>query len=264
MPFVPLTRIRNRLRNTWRRSAVGRMLSVLETSAPRKVRVVCATRRAENDFWRSSALGRSIAIWRKDQRLVFDIAFANSRGLPAVYNGAMDRAADNELLLFIHDDVWLDDPLWLDKLFLAAKRYDVCGLAGNRRRVKGQPTWLHTRVNDGTGEAVLDSANLSGSVAHGAKPDAAELYVFGPAPADCELLDGLFIAACALHLRRAHVRFDERFSFHYYDLDFCRSARARGLSVGTWPIAVVHQSPGAVGGPDWKEAKAAYLQKWGG
>ena len=58
------------------------------------------------------------------------------------------------------------------------------------------------------------------------------------------------------------MRFDERFPFHFYDLDFCRSARANGLRLGTWPITLTHQSGGRFGIPEWRKAYADYLNKW--
>jgi GT2 family glycosyltransferase len=99
-------------------------------------------------------------------------------------------------------------------------------------------------------------------VGHGPNAFGAVSY-FGPTPADCELLDGLFIAANASALRERGVKFDERFDFHFYDMDFCRSTRAVGLRLGTWPICLSHQSVGALGTPGWSRNYAAYLNKWG-
>lgn len=70
--------------------------------------------------------------------------------------------------------------------------------------------------------------------------------------------------ARAGRLQTQGVRFDPQFDFHLYDLDFCRSAQAAGLSLGTWPLAMTHASGG--GGyfsPDWQRDADAYLKKWG-
>jgi hypothetical protein len=45
-------------------------------------------------------------------------------------------------------------------------------------------------------------------------------------------------------------------------MDFCRSARAKGLRLGTWPICVTHQSGGAFGSEAWREKFDKYLAKW--
>jgi hypothetical protein len=46
-------------------------------------------------------------------------------------------------------------------------------------------------------------------------------------------------------------------------MDFCRSAKQKGLKIGTWPICLTHQSGGAFGSKPWSEKYSLYLQKWG-
>ncbi len=86
---------------------------------------------------------------------------------------------------------------------------------------------------------------------------------YGATPASCELLDGVLLATHRDLLRQRQIRFDERFHFHFYDLDFCRSARQAGARLATWPIAITHQSVGRVGGEAWQAGFADYLDKWG-
>jgi GT2 family glycosyltransferase len=57
--------------------------------------------------------------------------------------------------------------------------------------------------------------------------------------------------------------FDERFDFHFYDLDFCREAERLGVRVGTWPLPVIHESGGGFGSPSWRRACEVYFDKWG-
>jgi GT2 family glycosyltransferase len=251
-------RLVHRLRNALR----GGRLAWLGGPRPplRHVHVVSATRMDEEEFWKSSALGQSLAGRRADARFTIEVAYGNREGLPKVYNRAIAAARGDAMLLFVHDDIWLDDPKWLDKLFAALERYDVAGLAGNQRRVPGQPAWLYTKVE---GErAWLDEEHLSGSVRHGQHP-LGKLSYFGRSPRDCESLDGLFIAARADVLKRCGITFDERFEFHHYDIDFCRTAREAGASMGTWPILVTHQSTGAFNSPGWFAGRDRYLAKWG-
>src|SRR5674476_443764 len=99
---------------------------------------------------------------------------------------------------------------------------------------------------------IRDRSNLSGRVAHG-KNAFGPVSDFGPVPAECELLDGVFLATKKSHLKQNNVRFDAQFDFHFYDMDFCRSARKSGLRLGTWPIHLTHQSGGAFGSQSWKE-----------
>lgn len=45
------------------------------------------------------------------------------------------------LLVFIHDDVWIDDYFPADRVIEGLRTYDVIGVAGNRRKVPRQPGW---------------------------------------------------------------------------------------------------------------------------
>lgn len=225
------------------------------------IEIVSATRLEEGEFWSRSALGLSLRRLARDQRLVPRVAFANRRGLPEVFNERIEAASGDDHLVFVHDDVWLDDHFLADRVIDGLRAFDVVGVAGNRRRLPLQPAWAFSGKNT-EGRLVWDDKQfLSGAVAHGARPFGA-VSVFGPTPAECELLDGVFLAARRSVLRAKGVRFDPLFDFHFYDLDFCRGARAAGLRLGTWPIAMTHQSGGAFGSARWVEMHRKYLEKW--
>jgi GT2 family glycosyltransferase len=221
------------------------------------LRVVAATRHPPAAFPQQTPLGRSLARAAGPGWAV-EVACSNAAGLPAVYNAAIARAADSDLLVFTHDDVWIDDwhiPLRLRE---ALERFAVVGVVGNRRRVLRQPSFafLDDKFTWDTAE------NLSGSVVHTKEPSPRVGY-YGECPAEVKLLDGVFLAAKAETLRRSGVTFDPRFTFHFYDLDFCRTCERAGLTMGTWPIALTHSSGGKLGTSEWKAAFAAYLAKWG-
>jgi GT2 family glycosyltransferase len=231
------------------------------------IEIISATRLAESDFLARSALGASLKrllphprmahLIPLERRFAAYIAFENRRSLSEIYNERIQSGAEDAILLFIHDDVWIEDMFLADRLTDGLKAFDVIGLAGNRRRVPKQPAWIF-KDEELTPE---DHANLSGSVAHGATPLGAVTY-FGPPAAQCQLLDGVFIAARRSVLRANDVLFDPRFDFHFYDMDFCRTAVNRGLRLGTWPISVTHQSVGTYRSNAWHENRERYLQKW--
>ena len=227
---------------------------------PAPLIVTSATRLPAPRFWRESALGQSLHRLGSVQAahpLKISVAFENTAGLPTVYNRVIDAAPAGSLLVFLHDDVWLDDYFFAQRIAEGLQHYDVIGVAGNKRRLPGQPAWAFVDEQFTWDER----AHLSGSVGHGKTPFGAVSH-FGPAPADCELLDGVLLAARADALGQAGVRFDERFAFHFYDMDFCRSARQQGLRIGTWPLAITHQSGGAFGTESWKDASTTYFEKW--
>lgn len=222
------------------------------------IEIITATRLTENDFWNTSALGISLRRLGDGGRLFACVFFENKRGLSEVYNARIAAVEGGDILVFIHDDVWIDDYFFIDRVIEGLQNYDVIGVAGNRRKVQNQSAWAFVD----TGFTWDDKANLSGAVAHGNTPFG-NVSFFGAVPADCEFLDGVFLAARKEVLIAQEVRFDTRFDFHFYDMDFCRTARQAGLRLGTWPICLTHQSGGAFGTKQWHEKYQAYIAKWG-
>lgn len=223
-----------------------------------KIKIITATKLAEADFWSKAALGLSLKRHLKmDARLSVEAAFANARGLSELFNQAIARADDDDILVFMHDDVWLDEANFADAVIAGLAHYDVIGVAGNRRRLENQPGWAFIDASF----TWDDKVNLSGSIAHGqnafSKPEN-----FGETPAACELLDGVFIASKKSSLKKNQVQFDPQFDFHFYDMDFCRSATKAGLKLGTWPIKLTHQSGGAFGSAQWRAKYQLYKNKW--
>lgn len=219
--------------------------------------IVSATKRSNDDFVRNSALGISLHRLKADRSISAFIALNNSSPLATVYNSRIEQPSDADTLAFVHDDVWVDDFFLSAHLEEALKAFDVVGVAGALRRYPGQPAW-HSL--DGTMQ--FDAQNISGAVAHGPRPFG-RVRFYGPAPAECQLLDGVFLAAKKATLLSAGVRFDPQFAFHFYDLDFCRTAQSKGLRLGTWTIPLTHQSKGNFESSQWSETLAAYRAKWG-
>lgn len=221
-------------------------------------RFVCATRETYADFFQKTPLGRSLSIYRAPfaELTLFD---TNTSGLPALYNEALDDAArDPSVMVFVHDDVHLCDFFWHVHILAGLQRFDILGVAGNRRRLPRQPSWRF--VDE---QLTADTAEyLSGQVAHGSGFPPQNLSSYGPSGAQVKLLDGVLLAARSETLLSNGVRFDERFDFHFYDLDFCRQAEEKQLRLGTWPLSLIHQSAGQFGSAAWREAYAKYLDKW--
>ena len=223
-----------------------------------KFRFVCATRESYDDFFLKTALGRSLSIYRAPfaELTLFD---NNTTGLPALYNEALrDADSDPAILIFIHDDVHLCDFFWHIHLLAGLQTFDIVGLAGNRRRLPRQPAWCF--VDD---EMKNDTAeHLSGIVGHGNGFPPANLSSFGPPGQQVKLLDGVLLAVRSETLRAKQIEFDERFDFHFYDMDFCRQAEAKQLRMGTWTLSAIHESEGKFGAPEWRAAYGKYLKKW--
>jgi predicted O-linked N-acetylglucosamine transferase (SPINDLY family) len=218
--------------------------------------LVSATRLEEAAFWSDTLLGRSLG-QPQHRKLVARISFANRQPLAMAYNAAIEAAPAKAVLVFCHDDLDLGPEPLFPQLEAALLRFDLMGVAGNQRHQSGQLAWWLDPRSGG-----WDHPYLSGALHHGA-PGAAQLAVYGPVPMPVQSLDGLFLAARADTLHRSGLRFDPRFGFHYYDLDFCRSARRAGLNLGTWPLPLLHAKGRDASGLAWSEQQRTYLRKWG-
>lgn len=220
------------------------------------IEIVSATKRSRDDFTRNSALGISLERLKEDRSISAFIAPDNRLPLAMIYNSRIEQANDKDILVFVHDDVWIDDFFLSAHLDGALRTFDIIGVAGTRHRYPRQPAWYS--LSD---TLQVDFHHASGAIAHGEKPFGPVTW-YGKSPAECELLDGVFLAAKKSTLVSAGLRFDPRFPFHFYDLDFCRTARSKGLRLGTWTIPLTHQSFGNYNSAAWTEARDAYRQKW--
>lgn len=229
-----------------------------------KIRFVCATRSSGADFLAQAALGRSLPSYRtypKQQVIELRLFPDNGKGLSGLYNEAIEEArTDPAILVFIHDDVYLSDYYWSNHLHAALESFDIVGLVGNRRRIPRQASWMY--LDD---SFVCDSYdNFSGVLGHGEPfPNLRQLSVYGEPGAEVKLLDGVLLAIRSQTLHDTGLRFDARFNFHFYDMDFCRQAELRDVKMGTCAMSLVHASAGELGNVGWRAAYDDYLAKYG-
>jgi GT2 family glycosyltransferase len=221
-------------------------------------RIVTATRLDRARFLSETLLARSMERVVVRDAVELSVTYENTVGVPELYNAALEQADDSDVLIFLHDDAWIDDWFVLERVREALTRFAVVGVAGNRRRVPKQPGWWTTDTS--TIRCETDVDYISGAIAH-FEGSVAKVIYYGDVPSPVKLLDGVFLAVRAQTLRKAGVRFDTRFKFHFYDMDFCRSCEQAGLTLGTWPIPLTHGSGGQPG-DQWRSVYVEYLRKW--
>lgn len=223
------------------------------------LRVVCATRVGESQFLSNTPTGRSIKNFIKVSKAEVRLYPNNSTSLSILYNRAIEECEKSPaILVFIHDDIWIGDFFWADRIRDGLNRWDIIGLAGNTRIVPRQPSWAF--INDKFEWDIAE--NLSGVVGHGETYPPREITPFGPINQECKLMDGLLLSVNSENLFRTGLRFDEKFKFHFYDLDFCRQASLLGLRMGTIGLSVTHVSGGNFATPEWKDSYLKYIDKW--
>lgn len=226
--------------------------------------VVCATRVAPEQFKTHTATGRSLERMKSyGVPVQAQVVCENSNSLSSIFNRAIDVKFIDHIVIFMHDDVWIDDVFIGVHVFEALQRFDVVGVAGSRNRILKQPSWMHPRsinVRD-------DVENLLGCVAHDIPNNAHSkdrnwVSEYGAKRGAARLLDGVLIATTVRALLQSNVRFDTRFAFHFYDLDFCMVAENAGLRLGVWPLAISHCSGGNFKSTSWYAAYGTYSSKW--
>jgi Glycosyltransferase like family len=179
-----------------------------------------------------------------------DIVEKNTKGLCKLYNEFLykddwmthpDNTANDDIILFMHDDVEIHDLFLYEKLKKAHEIYDIVGLAGATKQVYTQdkPCLWHTccdNFRNGQGDG-------KGFVAH-QHPTGITSDYYGISPSEVAVIDGLFMSVNAKRLREVGFKFDEDFTFHHYDLKTCLDAKKLGLKIGVWPIFVIHKGLG--------------------
>jgi hypothetical protein len=181
----------------------------------------------------------------------------NTRGLPYCYNSVLDeRAGRDEIIVFAHDDVTIGDTFFKEKLNEASCKYDfaITGVAGTAAFAIDPSLPL-------TKWGCIPCDAWSGWVEHCSPKGPPILFNFGPAFRHCNVLDGLLLAVDIT--KAGHIRFDEQFAFHFYDLDFCLTAYEEKLTLGTSNIYLTHRSPrGDYLSQDYKHAQDKFHAKW--
>ena len=224
------------------------------------IRVVCATKLSKDQFFTSSQTGRSLFDLRKTSPVQVRLFEENAAGLSEAYNEAIEEAKDSSsVLVFMHDDVLINDFFWTQRIYAGLKEFDVVGIAGNTRRSIRQPGWIMTNLSG----ALDEFKYLSGAIGQGSKFPPQRLDVFGATGLQCKLMDGVFLATHSETLHASGLRFDPIFKFHFYDMDFCRSAEMLNLKMGTIPLSIVHASYGNTD-QSWLDTYQRYLEKWKG
>lgn len=231
----------------------------MNTSHELPIQLIAATPLSQKQFFSSSLLAQSISTFIHTSPVDLKLYAENSRGLSEVYNDAIQSSLEEDVILvFAHDDVMIGDYFWSQRVREGLKNFDLVGVVGNTRRRPKQPGWI---MVDTLGN-LDDFSCLSGAMGQGTSFPPEKLDHFGPPGLRCKLLDGVFLAISTSTLRQSRLRFDPLFKFHFYDLDFCRSADALDLKMGTIALSLVHQSLGHLD-QTWFDSYQIYLHKWG-
>jgi len=224
-----------------------------------KFKLIIATRVSLEDFENKTPIGQSLRYFSpKVEICVFP---NNSIGLPNLYNNAIKKTENETILIFMHDDVFITDYFWLERIEEGLSKFDIVGVVGNKKRVNNQPSWAFIEKK-GTKFTWDKKENLSGVIGHGDGFIPLNISYFGKSRQKVLLLDGVFMATKIETLKQNNLLFDNQFDFHFYDMDLCRQAEVKGISCGTWDLFIIHKSIGSFKSEKWEINYEKYLKKW--
>ena len=221
-----------------------------------KMKKILVVTCSKNDG-KTSPLMQSLKLLQDDVSVVINAN--NKTGLPECYNRQLvpDNLIKHDIVLFVHDDVYIDDLKLKGKLYTAVENmgYDIVGLAGASKMEMKEPYLWHL---------MSDRQDWSGAVTHPVTDKQIMVTAFGPWPKRCLVLDGLFIAVDLKRALEVGWKFDEEFTFHHYDIASCIDANNKRLKMGTYPINVTHNSPGLrdLNDKTFTKSKQTFIRKF--
>jgi hypothetical protein len=232
----------------------------------KQVLLVTATKTKTYEEFLQRPLAASLSVLC-DKRYVddtfdFEVVKDNKDGLPAVYNRYINEKNKNKIVVFAHDDLEIHDLNLVEKLNQSP--WDITGLAGGSNfALKDKNLW----------HICSDPQTLSGAVSHflcwqqdnqiQSDKTKQATTVFGPWPQRCLVLDGLFLAVNVERALETNFQFDERHTFHHYDISSCLIANEKKLKMGTYPIFCFHHGLGdSYMSPEWEDSNKKFIENW--
>jgi hypothetical protein len=182
----------------------------------------------------------------------------NTEGLSKRYNEFIDQYIDDyEFIVFIHDDVFLDDGKIRQKIITAHKHFDIVGVAGGINPSIKEPALWHIMCG-GFGP------NLRGFAGHYVNDQTISITNFGVSPSRVAIADGVFLSVSTKKIKQTGWRFNEKFTFHHYDIASCLDANKLKMKVGVWPILLYHKSPGlrSINDPVFVESQSIFMKEY--
>jgi len=214
--------------------------------------VTCTQSKIDKEFEQKPIFQSLKKQFESNSNIDFHVFKDNKRGLSECYNEVLKDSKNlDKMVLFVHDDVVLEDLFLYEKLMNSP--YSITGLAGTKSfNKKADKTAWHLATNS--------KEDFVGEVAH-IRDNQIWTTVFGPTNSRALIVDGLFIACKVKDLVEKDLYFSDQFSFHHYDMSFCLNALEKKVSVGVLPIRVIHYGLGdSMLTPEWEESNKKFKE----
>lgn len=167
-----------------------------------------------------------------------------------------------DYLILMHSDVDLSLNEFVKHLIEVKDKYDIVGLAGTKKLFISQSplTWFtgsHKYPNERYGRITHNHDGMMiESFFNKEKPDVFDTEVI--------TIDGLLMCLNKKTLQNEKARFDEQFTYDFYDLDFCLNAQINtDLKIGVFVQPTIHKSLGkSVLTEEYLNPERKFRAKW--
>jgi hypothetical protein len=171
------------------------------SNSPNNYFFVVATTKTQKEFEKNSQI--ALFLDKSGYRSQSKVIFENKQGLSVLYNSFINENNKNKRIIFVHDDVLIEDIFLEEKLDIAFEKYDIIGLAGSKKCDLTKPPAWHL---------MSDKEYHVGEVSHSYQKKI-WTTVFGSTDSRALVLDGLFLAVNVKKLLETGTKFDENFNF---------------------------------------------------
>lgn len=192
-----------------------------------------------------------------------DVFANNTLTLTQLYNKAIDESKDSvDFLVLMHSDVYFELYDFVKRLIENKDKYDVVGFAGTKKiSLSNSPlTWFtgSSKFPDERYGKVIQNMNghYEQSFFNFAHPEVKDTEVL--------TIDGLLMCLNKKVLESG-IRFDEQFTYDFYDLDFCFSIQTQtDFKIGVFvDNKLLHESVGrSVLTKEFLEPERKFRMKW--
>lgn len=166
-----------------------------------------------------------------------------------------NKLTDDDIVVFIHDDVQIRDEYFEDKLKIYFKykpNVGVAGVIGTTIFNEAGGWWLTQRMIKTRGRIIqgMDDGSEHVMAESGGMNDAGVVSIDG----------------CIMFMQgkvAKNYKFDEHTydGFHFYDVDTCFTLLQQGYDIGIIDVLVKHCSEGPLS-ENWQKSKEVFLTKW--
>ena len=158
-----------------------------------------------------------------------------------------------DYIICMHDDLWLIDNNFSNKVKEAFEMFDYWGVAGTNMMLTSNPRW-HIPIGS--------AKYLSGLMEHKSPDGLRFMTSFGPYPVPCSILDGVFMAFKREVFEKL-VDVPELNGFHMYDMEMCTQVWDMGYKGGVQGIHLYHESRGeGIRTGEWERLAKVYSKRW--